>query len=258
MEKNKQLIILLAAALLVSGGYLGLKQSGLHLSGLSLVKGGSVSLSNVNEGTKIFLDNKEVDIESLKNVAPGPHSIIIASDTLWPWKKDTLVTSGEESELFPFLVSKSVSGEIITQSDPDYGALRNSILSEQLPTTASPLLSSSSLVEVWSDQNNIFARWNGADNSIPSFFCNDDNECSSLVKVLESESVVRNIDFYKDRDDVLLIALQDGVFALEIDKRGTTQNFQPVYKGTSEPVFSTKDSTSIYVLDGALLFVVSI
>jgi len=239
-------------------GFFGLKKSGLHVDGLKLVKGGSINLSSVSEGVKIFLDNKEIDRDDLNNVAPGPHSIIIAEDSLWPWKKDTFVFSSESSELFPFLVSKSVSGEIITKSDPEYGRLRALILSEQLPTTASPLLSNSSLVEVWSDQNNIFARWNGGDDSIPSYFCNDDGECSSRVKVLESESEVRNIAFFRDRDDVLLISSRSGIFALEIDKRGTTQNFQPVYKGTANPIFTAESDSFIYVLDGTLLFLVSI
>lgn len=257
MQKNKK-IILLVIFILIFASYVGLKKSRFHVDGISLVKGGSITLSPIEVTTKIFLDNKKVSMEDLENVRPGLHTIILAEDSLWPWKKDVVVVSNEASELFPFLVSKSVSGEIITQSDGDYGRLRTLILNEQLPTTASPILSGSSLVEVWSDQNNIFARWNGGDDVIPAFFCNNDGDCSSLVNVIESESEVRNIDFFKGRDDVLLIASQNGVFVIEIDKRGSTQNFQPVYKGTASPRFSVDSESSIYVLDGALLFLVSI
>jgi len=257
MKKDKKIIVL-AIFLLLVVGYLGLSKSGLHISGLSLVRGGTIYIPPQNLNTKIFLDNKEISVEQLASVVPGSHSIILAADTLWPWKKDVVVSSTETSNIFPFLVSKNVSGEIITQSDKDYGKLRTSVLNEQLPTTASPLLSNSSLVEVWSDQNNIFARWNGNEDSIPSYFCNDDGKCSSLVKVLESDNDVRNIDFFKGRDDVLLVALQNGVFAIEVDRRGATQNFQPVYKGTASPLFKVKDDSAIYVLDGQLLFLVSI
>ena len=258
MQFNNKTIIIILVILLTGLGFLGLKKTGLHIDGFNLVKGGSILLPEPDENIKIFLDNKEVGIEELENVAPGVHSIILATDTLWPWKKDVLVVSSETSEIFPFLISKGVSGEIISQQDPEYGAIRASVLGETLPTTASPLLSDSSLVEVWSDQNNIFARWNGAPDSIPSYFCNDDNECSSLVKILESESDVRNVDFYKSRDDVILVASQNGIFAIELDKRGATQNFQPVYKGTASPRFTIVDENGIYVLDGPLLFLVSI
>ena len=255
---KKQYVILLAIILLAFLAYTGLRSSGLHISGFSLVKGGSIELTGTDDETKIFLDNKEVAKKDLLDVAPGDHTIILSKDTYWPWKKDVSVSSNKTSALFPFLISKNVSGEIITQTDPDYGKLRTRILGEKLPSRDSPLLSKSSLVEIWSDKNNIYAQWNGPENNIPPYFCNDKGECSSLVNVLKSENEVRNIDFYKDRDDVLLIASQNGVFAIEIDKRGTTQNFQPVYKGTALPKFAVENADTIYVLDGPLLFLVSI
>lgn len=254
-RKNTALITLALIALL---GFLGIKYSGLHLDGLKLVQGGSVVLLSVTDDVQVFLDNKEVRSEELENVSPGRHTIILANDALWPWKKDFVVNSNEAAHLYPFLVSKNVSGELITQADPEYITLRNRILGEQLPTQTAPLLSPSNLVEVWSAENNIFARWNGPEDDIPDYFCNDEGACSSLVQVLESDSEVRNIDFYKGRDDVLLIASQNGVFAIEIDRRGGTQNFQPVYKGTASPRFTTENTEIIYVLDGALLFSVAI
>ena len=63
------------------------------------------------------------------------------------------------------------------------------------------------------------------------------------------------IDFYKNREDVVLISSGDGVFALEIDSENI-QNFQPIYKGKS-PVFVKKDSSSIYILDDGNLMIVN-
>lgn len=68
--------------------------------------------------------------------------------------------------------------------------------------------------------------------------------------IFHTRSEIKNISFYPGRDDVILLAIENGVFALEIDGRGT-RNFQPVYKG-KDPTFARLDDT-IYILDQGVL-----
>ena len=156
-------------------------------------------------------------------------------------------------EYAPFFVSRNVGGLLITKSDPEYWSLRNEIQRSNIPTQGFPIERDG--VSAWVDGTNI-----GAANSQPEtplFFCDTTLECLDEITVLEGDEEIRNLDFYKDRNDVLLMSAQNGVFAIEIDRRGFTQNFQPVYKGTQEPRFIVKDN-ELYVLDGELLFIVSL
>ncbi len=80
-------------------------------------------------------------------------------------------------------------------------------------------------------------------------------EALDKISTIEIKSQVKAIDFYKDREDVILMALAEGVYALGIDYE-TEQNLQPIYKG-KDPVFVKKDDNSIYVLDNGNLMEVS-
>ncbi|MCH7883160.1 hypothetical protein IIA95_01965 [Patescibacteria group bacterium] len=68
--------------------------------------------------------------------------------------------------------------------------------------------------------------------------------------IFHTRSEIKNISFYPGRDDVILLAIENGVFALEIDGRGT-RNFQPIYKG-KDPTFARLDD-AIYILDQGVL-----
>jgi hypothetical protein len=66
--------------------------------------------------------------------------------------------------------------------------------------------------------------------------------------IINTISNVKNVDFYPGRKDVIIMASQNGVFAIEIDGRGN-RNIQPIYKG-KEPTFITyKNMNLIYILD---------
>lgn len=68
--------------------------------------------------------------------------------------------------------------------------------------------------------------------------------------VFQTKSLIRGAAFLPKRDDIIMVAIENGVFAREIDGRGV-RNFQPVYKG-KEPNFVVLDN-EIYVLDEGIL-----
>lgn len=102
-------------------------------------------------------------------------------------------------------------------------------------------------VGLWREGNQILAKWLKSDRSLPYYFCEGNNEnCREIVTIFNSASVVRSLDFYPGRDDVVVIAVENGIFAIEIDSR-KIQNFQPIYKGV-EPYFIV-DGNTFYVKD---------
>lgn len=73
----------------------------------------------------------------------------------------------------------------------------------------------------------------------------------STISTIEIKDQITAIDFYKNRTDVVLMSLADGVYALGVDYQ-TEQNLQPIYKGKN-PTFVKKNDDSIYIMDNGNL-----
>lgn len=102
-------------------------------------------------------------------------------------------------------------------------------------------------VGLWREGNQILAKWLKSDRTLPYYFCEGNNEnCQEIVAIFNSSALVKSLDFYPGRDDVAVIAVENGIFAIEIDQR-KIQNFQPIYKGV-DPYFIV-DGNSFYVKD---------
>ncbi len=240
-----------------------LKSVGIHFSGLGFVRGNLVYVENIDKDTKIFLDNRDANLREsseglfIKNVAPGEHTVLVVKDMHWPWTKSVNVLEDETNTISPFLISKNVSGVIVTDSDPEYKDIISTMNRAVPPDVESKKISVDGNIAIWTDNDIIFAEWIGNENLIPKSFCVD-GECASVIEVVKSQSEIRGLDFYKTRNDVLVLASQTGIFAIEINKSGNTQNFQPIYKGTGVPKFSVKNEETIYILDGGILYIVFI
>ena len=77
-----------------------------------------------------------------------------------------------------------------------------------------------------------------------------------IQTVIQPDTIIRNVDFYKDRSDAVIFSTADTVYVIEINIEGI-QNFMPIYKGKN-PYFIKNDSNSIYVEDGNSLLQVAI
>jgi hypothetical protein len=78
------------------------------------------------------------------------------------------------------------------------------------------------------------------------------------MSILESTQPFRNVDFYKDRNDIIIASFSNGVWAIELDKRFGTQNSQPIYKGSGEPRFMKGEGNTLIVSDSGALFIIDI
>ncbi len=212
---------------------------------LTLGKNGKVSMTIQLADTAVFIDNSQKIKTTKENekidltLSPRTHSVIVAKDGYFPWTKDFSIPSEGNLELHPILVSQNASGQIITDKDPEYFSLRNSIIKNLLPTRASPASSSDKKSSLWVEDNAIIVKGE-----------------ISAKKIIQPDTIVKNVAFYKDRNDAVMFSTTNTIYVIEADTN-SVQNFMPVYRGT-DPEFIKTDSNFIYVLDGTTLMQVRI
>ncbi len=68
------------------------------------------------------------------------------------------------------------------------------------------------------------------------------------VKIFDSKFEIKNIDFFPSRRDVIIVAVNDAIYAIELDGRGG-RIIQPIYKGKNPTFAILKGDKKIYVLD---------
>lgn len=77
------------------------------------------------------------------------------------------------------------------------------------------------------------------------------------VLVFRSKFPIINIDFFPGRRDVIIAALSNGIYALELDRRGG-QNLQPIYKGKNPDFAAFPGQKKVYILDDGNLISVEL
>ncbi len=240
------------------------------------------------EETGFFL--KDFFVDDLK---PGKYSVLISKEKFWPWAKNVTIEEGMVAEAIAFLIPKDPDGEIIPKNTEDGGAAtgtankkpavnpeylkilslfedekisvkeklvqKNATSATSTEETAGGLyekISPRGKVGLWREGNKIFAKWLKSDRTLPYYFCEGNNEnCKEIVIVFNSPSVIKSLDFYPGRDDVVVIAVENGIFAIEIDQR-KIQNFQPIYKGV-DPYFLVTDGV-FYVKDKEVIIKINL
>lgn len=214
-------------------------------SNLTIGKVGVVFVETSFPLTSIFIDaskkittSKDNEVVEL-SFSPKEHSLIVSHDGYFPWKKDFTVPSGGKIRLRPILVSQNATGEIITQKDPEYWKIRNMVSKSSLPTKDSPKISADGQTSLWLEDNTVTV-----------------STASTTKVVIEPDTSVRNVDFYKNRDEVVIFSTSNYIYAIETESDGG-QNFMPIYRGEN-PMFIVNGENSIYVLDGENLMEVII
>jgi len=181
---------------------------------------GILQIESLDENLIIFIDNQrktaQQDINPQFKLKNGQHTIVVSKDKFWPWIKEIEIKKETDIKIKPFFVPQNTSGLLIGKEDPEY----------------------SQIISLF--QKNLIS---------------DDaySNISSTNSTLKTS--ITAIDFYKNRQDVVIISAGDGIYALEIGNEDI-QNFQPIYKGIN-PVFVKKDSSSLYVLDNDNLMIVN-
>ena len=112
---------------------------------------------------------------------------------------------------------------------------------------------------LWLDDkiNAVWLDWLADKNSIPYYLC-DTKPCESTTYLISGFTFpVKNTDFFPNRKDVIILAAQNNVFAMEIDGRGGRLS-QPIYKG-KDPTFTVfPNENKVYILDDGVLIAVNL
>jgi len=220
---------------------------------------GKIEIYIPKGGTSILLDEKKVGITStdgqiitLNRVRPGEHSILVYLQEYYPWKKRLTVNTGKSTKVRAFFVREkytiSHKKDGLSKDDTKKVAL---LFETNIDKKIS--LAGDGNVEVKKEGGKIFASWVGGNTTqSPSYFCNE-AKCNETVVVFESvDGAIDTFDFYPDREDVILFSIKNGVYAIEIDKRGT-QNFQPLYLNNNTS-FRVDDEGHIFIKEGERFF----
>jgi len=228
---------------------------------LGLYKTGGLYISSPVAGSKIFVNNKEKKQTNmfqgslfLQSLKPGKYSILVAKEDYWPWSKNLTIKEQMVTEARAILIPKEPKGEIVFWGNysplevSKYDEIISDLKALQL-SSITPRFTANQKEKLWLDpkDNKVWVEWLGDRELLPYFFC-DDKLCSDEILIFGSPSLIRNVDFYPKRRDVAVIAVQNGIYAVEFDGRGE-RNIQPIYKG-KEPIFTTyKNESSIYILE---------
>lgn len=289
LKKRRIYFYILSIIFLVAIPVVVLYTSGYRLGPkFTLVETGGMYIYSPEAGSSIYVDSKKERETGtfqkdwfVQDVSPGTYTILIVKDGFWPWMKEVVVEERKVAEAIAFLVPTEPEMEMIpkileewdgkaTTTEPNaaYIEARALFLEKKEVVVAKATstdektteefvpekISSHGRVGLIREENRIIAHWLKRPEDLPNYFCRN-GVCASPVLAFSSVMPIRSFDFYPGRDDVMLIAAQNVIFAVEIDTR-KIQNFQPIYKGTS-PDFRWSNR-GLVVKDGETIFRLSL
>ena len=86
-------------------------------------------------------------------------------------------------------------------------------------------------------------------NPAPYYFCKN-SKCDKTFHILPMDHKVRQIDFYRKKENIIIFSSRDIIWVMELDRN--EQNTHPVYIGTA-PDFVPGPENTIYVKDSGKL-----
>jgi hypothetical protein len=229
------------------------------------VQTGSLTIVGLPQ-SRVFIDQKrsgtipESGTYTRQRVLPGTRNVLVSLEGAWPWTKHVRIESGKTTTINPFLIPSAPNAKVLKETDEAYASAVQAIREATLPSPDNPLASEDGNAEIYVRDNIIGSVWRGSESDMPPYYCQN-SECGPITVLATAQGAVRGVSFFGSRNDVLIVAIKNGIWALDVEPAGNhasnsdpsrnqTQNFQPLYLG-SEPVFAVKDSSTIYIQDGA-------
>lgn len=206
----------------------------------------SVYIGNDLKKTTGFF-SREVVVKSLK---PQEYLVLVSHNDYWPWAKSVNVNKGEVTPLYPLLIPKVLNETELKAPSAEYS--QAIALFRPDPKEASSTLDvilTSRRTKVWVEENLVFAQWLSNPAAAPAYFCRT-GDCTHSNVLFSPTMKIKRFDFYPDRDDAIILTLDDGIYVTELDNR-QYQNVYPIYLG-KEPDFRVRNNT-VYVRDGDFL-----
>ncbi len=257
-----------------------------------VVETGGISLSEVPKNAEVYFEYQKQKPESLLNksffvqdLTPRSYLVVVARDGYWSWAKHLPVYEKRVTHASPFLIPKKptlvpVQEFIIDRSITDgvFSFFQSTSTQEENPdykdvvelfATSTPgTYDMNRLVykdiSLWKSGKSLFADWVGERKSIPEFLCSDTVvlrsgtttlDCGLPIEFAKITKPPLRLDFFPERNDVVIYSTADGIFVHEIDRR-PDQNIQPLFTGPD--VDFRIDNETIYLKNKDQYFEVSL
>lgn len=284
IKKKARFIIFSLIFIIISPIVVLYAKGDIFTNGWSILSTGAIYVTKAPSGSEIFINGKIHDTTSffkrdilIKNLRKGTYDILVKKDDYNSWTEKIKVSDNIVSEAHIFILPKQVEIREITKNiivettkgqatstikkkNQEYVDMANIFASTTVPvvkkTTSTstdfksnlgiknaPIMSGK--MGLWQESNIIYAKWFGSDDFAPRYFC-DEVDCSKTINVFNSQLKFRRIDFLPQYDEVIIIALADQVFAIQIEEY-RNKIPQVIYRGTS-PDFRIIDG-SVYIKD---------
>lgn len=107
----------------------------------------------------------------------------------------------------------------------------------------------------WLDNGNIILNWVGNETEIPYYYCLATENCHEKI-TLDWNDEIKKFDFLPGRNDVFLVLVNTGLYAVEVDDR-SDRNIQTVYTKNIDD-FLIGPNNKIFVRDGDKFFELTI
>jgi len=164
--------------------------------------------------------------------------------------KDIYATS-TQTKVIKSLTTNSASSTSTTSKDlPEYFVK----LGIKDPQNLKNLIQNAQEIS-WLDSGNIILNWVGNDIEIPYYYCLEPDNCHEKI-VLDWNDEIKKFDFLPGRNDVFLILVNSGLYAVEADGR-SERNVQVVYDANIDD-FIIGPNNKIFVRDGDKFFELTI
>ncbi len=257
--------------------------------GYSLVTTGGIYIHPWNIRGDVYINNKPISQTTflqkdhlIQSLMPNTYTIELARDGYSSWKKNVSVHKQIVTEISPFLITKNpetadIPKTITDPKQPKSKGVANPLFKKIellfLPTDPSeailvdgapPITKDGELKEdyivyrkmaLWKQKNIIYAEWTGEPDYIPSYFCESElrTSCKTTITVIPNAKNITRFEFYPGRDDIMIAALPDGLYATELDTR-STQNSARIFEGKNLD-FRIKGGDILYAKKNAETFV---
>ncbi len=254
-KQNRTYVISVLILAAIAGGALYMKGLG------GEPRPGSLEITIPDSGSQVFLDNKKKTTTIALNqkivfnrLTSRVHTILVNTPGNYPWYKAFDLSKETSSALTSFSIHTDLKSMDVPATDPQFQPIKTLIAKDILPQTTAKKISASGNVALWvdTDSNSVHAEWIRSTSELPSFFC-PLGACSPHIIAFNGKAPIRSLDFFKNRDDVIIIAIENTISALELSI-SPPQNFQPIFTGTS-PRFHQPESGILFIESGRTISV---
>lgn len=121
-------------------------------------------------------------------------------------------------------------------------------------TSTQNLFKTNGKMSLWYQGKSIIAEWVGNDFLIPDFMCVE-GECSKKSRVTRTETI-KNLDFFLNREDVIIYSDNYGVYIIEIDKNNPQNKI--TLSNRSDGDFRISEDNKVYLYEKGIYYLLEL